>query len=271
MKELNLSLHGGSYRCDLDRVAQVQTPATQGKWVPIPHIAVHQAVEKAITNAGLRIVTQIHALAANDQRYFGMYQLVNGKENSEMSLVLGTRNSSDKSFVAGIAAGEGVFACDNLAFWAEVVLGRKHTTFINRDLPGMCNRAVGMLAEKWTSLEERVTAYKAHEMSDTQAHDFLIRGLDAGAIVNSQIPNVLREWRTPSIPEFAQAGKTAWRLFNAFTENYKPAEGRHGVENPAVLMKRSQVLHGLMDTECGILIKDKPVIDIEPAQNAEAN
>lgn len=266
MKSLNLSLHGGSYRCELDRVATVATPQPEKRWMPIPHIAVHQCVEKAIAAAGLRIVTQIHALAANDQRYFGMYQVVNGKENAEMGLVLGTRNSHDKSFVAGIAAGEGVFACDNLAFWAEVVLGRMHTTFINRDLPIICNRAVGMLAEKWTDLEQRVVAYKAHEMSDAQAHDFVIRGLDAGALVNAQIPNVLREWRTPSIPEFGTAGKCAWRLFNAFTENYKPAEGRHGVENPAILMRRSQVLHGLMDVECGILAKDK-VIDIKAVVN----
>lgn len=270
MKELNLSLHGGSYRCDLDRVAQVSTPAPVKRWCPIPHIAVHNAVEKAIAASGLRIVTQIHALAANDQRYFGMYQVVNGKENNEMGLVLGTRNSHDKSFVAGIAAGEGVFACDNLAFWAEVVLGRMHTTNIGRDLPGMCNKAVGMLAERWTSLEERVAAYKQHEMSDAQAHDFVIRGLDAGALVNAQIPHVLKEWRTPSIPEFSAAGRTAWRLFNAFTEVYKPIEGRHGVENPAILMRRSQVLHGLMDTECGILLKDKTVT-VEPAQNVEGN
>jgi hypothetical protein len=256
MKELNLSLHGSSYRCELDRVAQVPTPMSEKSWVPIPHISVHQAVEKAIAAAGLRIVTQVHALAANDQHYFGMYQVVNGKENAEMGLVLGTRNSHDKKFVAGIAAGEGVFACDNLAFWAEVVLGRKHTTFINRDLPVICNRAVGMLAEKWTDMENRVAVYKQHELNDVQVNDFLIRSVDAGAINYSNIPDVLKEWRTPSIPEFSAAGRCAWRLFNAYTKGYKR------VENPAILIKRSQVLHGLMDTECGILLKDK-VIDVE--------
>ncbi len=107
-------------------------------------------------------------------------------------------------------------------------------------------------------MEQRVVAYKQHELNDAQVNDFVIRSADAGAINFSNIPDVLKEWRTPSIPEFSAAGRCAWRLFNAFTEGYKR------VENPALLVKRSQVLHGLMDTECGILIKDK-VIDVEAA------
>lgn len=40
-------------------------------------------------------------------------------------------------------------------------------------------------------------------------------------IGTNQIPTVLKEWRTPRHPEFADDGKTAWRLFNAFTEAFK--------------------------------------------------
>ena len=36
----------------------------------------------------------------------------------------------------------------------------------------------------------------------------------------TRLPAVLREWREPRHPEFRE-GRTAWRLFNAFTEALK--------------------------------------------------
>lgn len=261
MKELNLCLHTGGHRAELDAIELVPTPEPVGKWHPIPHIEMHRCVERAVAAINLRIISQVHGLARNGNHYFGLYQVANGHENNEMGLVLGTRNSHDKQFVAGVAAGDGVFACDNLAFWADIVLGRVHTTYIMRDLPGIVNKAVGMLADKWTSVEQRVVVYKQHTLTDERAHDFIVRATDAGALPWTSGRDVIKEWRTPSHPEFAADGKTAWRLRNAFTEAFK------GIENPLVLTRRSQVLNGLLDAECGLLAKDK-VIDIEPvAQN----
>lgn len=257
MKELNLTLHCGGYRTTLEDVEKVATPAPVNRWHPIPHINLHRCIEKAVAALDLHIVSQIHALARGGNHYFGMYQLVNGHENADMSLVLGTRNSHDKTFVAGLAAGDGVFACDNLAFWADVVLGRVHTTYIERDLPMICNKAVGLLAEKWTDAEQRVATYKGHLLSNEQVHDFVIRSVDAGALTTTGIPTVLKEWRTPSHPEFAVDGASAWRLRNAFTESYK------AVENPVILTRRSQILNGMLDTACGLIRKDKPVIEID--------
>jgi hypothetical protein len=261
MKELNLTLHCGGYRTDLATVEQVPTPKPERRWYPIPHIDVHRCIERAVASQNLRIVSQIHALARNGNHYFGMYQVVNGHENNEMGFVIGSRNSHDKQFVAGLAAGDGVFACDNLAFWADVVLGRMHTTNILRDLPLLCNRAVGILAEKWTDMEQRVTAYKSHTLKDEQVHDFVIRAVDAGAITTTAIPDVLKEWRTPSHEEFAADGASAWRLRNAFTESYK------AIANPIIMTRRSQILNGLLDTTCGLVRKDKPVIEVDASTN----
>ena len=190
---------------------KVFTPAPVGRWHPIAHIDLHHCIERAVAALNLRIVAQVHALARKGNHYFGMYQVVNGHDNNEMGLVLGTRNSHDKMFVAGLAAGDGVFCCDNLSFWSEVVLSRVHTTNIVRDLPLICNKAVGMLADKWTDMESRIIAYKAHALSDEQAHDFIIRAVDAGALTTTGIPTVLKEWRMPSYAEFSADGRNAWR------------------------------------------------------------
>ncbi len=82
-------------------------------------------------------------------------------------------------------------------------------------------------------------------MPDVQAHDLVVRAVDARVVPMRQILDVLAEWRHPRHREFAEAGKTAWRLFNAFTEVIK---GR-ALE---LLPRRTQTLHGLMDIACGL-------------------
>jgi hypothetical protein len=63
----------------------------------------------------------------------------------------------------------------------------------------------------------------------------------------SRVPLVVKEWRTPRHPEFRAAGKTAWRLMNAFSEAWKGASLDR-------LPRRSQCLHGLLDLACGLTV-----------------
>jgi hypothetical protein len=125
-----------------------------------------------------------------------------------------------------------------------------------------------MLQEKWMDMNTRFATYKAKEITDVQVHDMVIRGLDLGACTAQQIPHIVKEWRNPRHPEFATCGKTAWRLFNAFTEVGKES----GV---FVLPKRTQSLHALMDAECGIVGRAERItadaidteVEIQPATN----
>ena len=57
------------------------------------------------------------------------------------------------------------------------------------------------------------------------------------------IPAIVKEWREPRYPE-AFSDRTAWSLFNAFTETLKG--------NLTELPKRTQALHSLFDTTVGL-------------------
>jgi hypothetical protein len=140
-------------------------------------------------------------------------------------------------------AGTKVFCCDNLAFSGEVQIARKHTRFALRDLRHLTARAVGELGSKLESLDQRILCYSDTWISDQRAHDIVIRALDAGAITTTQVPEVLREWREPSHPEFQP--RTAWSLFNAVTEVHKGA-------NPHTVCRRGEALYGLFDAETGV-------------------
>ena len=80
-------------------------------------------------------------------------------------------------------------------------------------------------------------------ISDTDAHDLIIRAIDVGVCSNRLIPPVLHEWREPRHDAFE--GRNVWSLFNAFTESLKDG-------NLAELPKRTEALHGLLDTHVGL-------------------
>jgi hypothetical protein len=138
-----------------------------------------------------------------------------------------------------------------------VRLARKHTAFIERDLPGMVAKAVGRLTEQRDRLERRFVAYKGHEFGDKEAHDLLIRALDARALPVTRIPAALAEWRSPRHPEFCQGGRTGWRLLNAVTEALK---GGGLLDLP----RRTQALHGLLDLACGLMLPAVIPLPAEP-------
>jgi hypothetical protein len=213
--------------------------------VPVPHNRLLDTTQQALEHSGLRVVSEAHGLARDGRRYFGLLQVVNGHEDRDYGLVIGLRNSHDQSFPAGLVVGANVFVCDNLSFSGEVRLARKHTSRIERDLPQLIERAVGRLGDLRRTQEDRFAAYRQRELTDGAAHDLIIQALDARVLPLLRVPEVIQEWREPRHPEFSQ-GRTAWRLFNAFTETLKGNLGE--------LPRRTQALHGLLDSACGLAV-----------------
>jgi hypothetical protein len=191
----------------------------------------------------MSVVSEMHGLSMHGDRYFGMLQVTNGSNPDDYGLVIGIRNSHDKSFPASLALGAGVFVCDNLSFSGEVKLARKHTRHILRDLPGLVHRGVGMLGEYRRHQDTRIECYKDSPMSDGKAHDVIINALDARVIGAAAIPHILNEWRNPRHEEFQ--ARNAWSLFNAFTEFGKGSAVR--------CLTQTQRLHGVMDSVCGLI------------------
>lgn len=243
----NLMLHCGARHVARDAVTKAATPVPSATWVPVPHHRLLEEVESTLAGSGLSVINQAHALWQDGLRYFGLLEVANGQSHHDYSLVVGLRNSHDKSFPAAIALGSVVFVCDNLAFAGEVTIARRHTRFIERDLPRVVHTAVGQLTGLRADQDRRIARYQETELAEAAVHDLVIRAIDAQVVPVTQVPAVLAEWRQPRHREFAAEGRTAWRLFNAFSETWK---GR----NLAALPRRSQALHGLLDAACGLAV-----------------
>lgn len=240
----NLVLHCGAQAVSLEQIVETRTPEPTATWQPIPHHQLIQTVRGTLSSTGLSVGAQAHSLTHDGMRYFGLMAVHRaGETGSDYCWVLGLRNSHDKRFPAGIVAGASVFVCDNLSFSGEVKFARKHTRFINRDLPQVVERAVGRLMDRWHHQDTRLASYKGAELEDRTAHDLIIRATDVGVCPNQLIPRVVREWREPRHEAFRL--RTVWSLFNSFTEVLKDG-------SLVDLPKRTEALHGLLDVHVGL-------------------
>lgn len=237
------------------------TPEPTETWTPIPHTELIELVLGQLGSFGLQVVQEQHGLWVDGNRYFGLFDLRNGDNPTDYGLTIGLRNAHDRSFSAGLAVGGRVFVCDNLSFSGEITIARKHTSRIRQDLPNITARAVGRLTDLRDVQDRRIAAYKDLAIEDGRALELITRlSVDAHALPTRLIPDVVKEWRTPRHTEFAP--RTAWSLFNAFTETYKATSFLE-------LPRRTQALHGLLDVAAGLATNDKASDVKGDAEDAE--
>ncbi len=244
----DLMLHAGGKFVEREELMEVKTPEPMGIWRPIPHETLFDLIEKTVIDNGLKIAQTQMGLAKEGKRFFALLRMQE-MVKADYALTIGIRNSHDKSFPAGLVVGSNVFVCDNLCFSGEIAIARKHTLHIMDDLPGLVVGAVGKISIAQKVQDIRIASYRQYYIDDYDAHDIVIRATDYGVIPNQAIPQVLSEWRNPTYADFKE--RTAWSLFNAFTQVAK----RFPV---ADLARRTVKLHGMFDQFT------KPEIDITP-------
>ena len=248
-----------SHKVSFEQLATLPTPAPTPTHTPFPHATLVQDARVAIDAAGFEIVDEQHATARDGLRYFDGFAL-RGPDiaSTERELVLGLRNSHDKSFAAAVCIGTSMLVCENLCFSSTVRLDRKHTSGITRDLPAVFGCAMGRLIPAWTEHGDRLARYKHTELTEQQASHLVVRLADTGALGIRDILPTLREFRAPRHPEFE--GSTLFNLYNAVTESLKGSD-------LAKLPSRTQTIQTQFDGFAGGA--ETALLALEPAPLAE--
>ena len=252
-KSVNLNICGGNRTLvDFEDVVGVPTPpkeyrkkenANGERAVSYQPIAHHDVVERTkgfLDSNGFTIQDEVHSLARDRKHYFGLFSVDHpNRVSTDRGCVVGIRNSHDKTFPAGLCAGDAPFVCDNLIFTNTIKLARRHTRNILNDLDFTINRALGKLFGFWHGQDSRIEAYKNLEINNAKANDIIIRACKAGALPKSKIIDVVDQWESSDHPEFWDRNVNS--LYNAFTEVYKG--------NLVALPNRSDALHSVLDGE----------------------
>lgn len=207
-----INLHSGGELVPFEALMQVVTPAATATHVPIPHHHLVQLVRSTLGMYGHEVVEEVHALDKDGLRYFGLLTLKS--PYSDYSDTVGLRNSADKSFPIGVGFGSRVFICSNLAFCADVVIKRRHTTNAKRELPGMIMEIFEPLALKREAQAKQIGVYKQTALTERDADHAIMTMFRQELIGVQRIADVEQFYRTPP---YDWGEPSAWRLFNAAT------------------------------------------------------
>lgn len=209
---MTLMLHSGANAVSYDELRAVTTPEATASHVPVPH---HEIVELMRFTLGFHqheIAEEHHAVTPDGARYFGIMCL--RSPHGDYTDMLGLRNSHDKSLPIGIAFGSRVFVCDNLAFAADHVIRRKHTTRAKRELPALLSDIIVPLKEQRQAQDMRLLAYKGAMLDDQQVDHAIMQMYRKEVIGVQAIGHVLKAFDDPP---HDWGDKSCWRLFNAAT------------------------------------------------------
>jgi hypothetical protein len=178
---------------------------------------------------GLEIVREEYALAQEGQQMFGVLTCRNGAPTADYALAIGIRSSLNRSIAVGVAAsGVKVTVCDNLAFFGEVTAHRKHTVHVFRDLPDLIYRMLSRVSSMRSRIDGEIATMKVRELLSAHAHHLMVEAIKGNVVPASRLPKVIDAWEEPKHEEFVP--RTAWSLFNAFTEVQKGAGPRAQME-----------------------------------------
>jgi hypothetical protein len=223
-----LILHRGGWTASKADLAAVPVPEETESYFPVPYPRFIEEVELHIPRFGLRIEQEEFALAREGKQMFGVLTCTNGHGNGDYGLAIGLRNSLDRSLAVGLCLGHRTFVCDNLAFSGEIEMHRKHTVNVFRDLPDLIYRMLSQVSTMRERMEAEILAMKEKALSEMEAHHLMVEVIGKHVVPASQLPKILNRWRYPVHEEFHS--RTAWSLFNVFTEMVKSRSPRAQVE-----------------------------------------
>jgi hypothetical protein len=216
---MSLIVHRGGWSATKGDLAAVPVPEATESYHPVPYGRFVEEVEMHIPRFGLRVQSAQFALAREGRQMFGVLTCVNGKPTDGYALAIGLRNSTDRSLSVGMTAGARVTCCDNLAFSGEVTMQRKHTANVFRDLPDLIYRMLSQVSSMRSRIESDIAAMKVRELPPAHAHHLMVEAVRRNIVPVSRLPKVIEAWDEPRHEQFRP--RTAWSLFNAFTEVQK--------------------------------------------------
>ncbi len=217
-------------------------PEATESYHPVPYDRFIEEVELHVPRFGLTVRSSQFALAREGGQMFGVLTCSNGTPDRDYALAIGVRNSYDRSLSVGLTLGSRVFCCDNLAFSGEVTMHRKHTVNVFRDLPDLIYRMLSQVATMRHRTDGEIAAMKACELTQRDAHHLMIHAVMEGVLSASRLPLVIQGWELPRHEAFKL--RTAWSLFNAFTEVLKASPPRAQME---ASLRLSAVFRGLLN------------------------
>jgi hypothetical protein len=226
--------HVGGKFVSFDELGTIPIPTPTKTFHPIAHDSLAGLIKKFGNDLlkGFRFDSESYVVARDGAQFFGLLTYRNGSD--DVGLSIGMRNCHDKSFSAALGCGNKLFVCDNLAFNGEIIIMRKHTLNIWKDIENLAINAIYKAPDTFNGFLADMEKLKQIEYTTDQAYEKIGWLYGHEILSTRQLPIVKENWENTPYPEFAP--RTAWSFYNSCTEALKTCA-------PAVIMEKHRWLH----------------------------
>jgi hypothetical protein len=145
---------------DVDKLGELLTHTV------LPHSQFVAQTLEALAYRRIEVVKDEYGVSRDGMRMFGAMTLSLGEDADRpdrVNLVLGLRNSHDKTFSLGMVAGFRVFVCDNLSFQGDFfALARKHSKKLMDGFVDSVAIGVDRVQRHFLPMQQRVDVWRNH-------------------------------------------------------------------------------------------------------------
>lgn len=246
----------------MEQAFAIKVPEKTRTYSPVGNEDLWKMLQQTAQERGLELGMPNMGVAHKGQRLFGSVEITNQDHlEDEVRLMLGFRNSYDRTMSVGICFGSRVFVCENMCFTGytsdnEEAVGQvhhRHQMDVMDGLQERLNDAMDKFEVFKSYQNDFYNRLKEHKLSDAMAHDLIINSVRAGAITAKDCFPIAEDWKFQAEgptnqaeqdryhPEFAP--RNAWSLFNCYTEKAKSFQKRNPLEANLRSIKMSKFFH----------------------------
>lgn len=217
-----------------NRAMSAPIPARTETYSPISHRFFLDSIANEINNdGGLEVTGQRIYTNLSGQKLVGYTSVKHRGMESDpefgLEMLVGYKNSYDKSMAAALAAGLNVMVCGNGVVSGDMLsFTRKHTGTIQEELTQKIKEAVIAMKEGFGNLVLEIDIMKDYQLTTKQKAELMgVMYFEENMVTPNQL-SVIKKEMTDS-EHFK--GESLWDLYNNVTESFKSSHPLNHIED----------------------------------------
>ncbi|KKM23614.1 hypothetical protein LCGC14_1613430 [marine sediment metagenome] len=216
------------------RAMNALVPARTETYSPIPHSFFLDTVSVEINNSrGLEVTGQRIYTNMNGHKLVGFTSVKHKGMESDpdfgLEMMIGYKNSYDKSMSAALVAGVSVMICSNGLIGGDMVtFTRKHTGTIQAELREKVKEAITAMRDGFSKLVLEVDIMRDYQLTPKQKAELMgVMYFEENMVTPNQLSIIKNEMKES--PYFK--GDSLWDLYNNVTESFKTSHPLSHIED----------------------------------------
>jgi hypothetical protein len=261
-----MKLDSLNYSDSLNRALRATVPLQTDTYSPVPHNEVLVLLRGMLLDNRFNIVNTRTFTNGNGNKLVGYYDIEDmdffSAEELGIRMMIGFKNSYDKSMSFGLAAGGSVMVCENGVVSGDLLsFRRKHTGTILEEVRNKMQEAISSIRTNFQSLLLDIDIMKNYTISNKEKAELL------GVMYfehNMFTPNQLSKIKTQMETSEHFRGDTVWDLYNNVTEALKHS-------HPITHLEDHIELHKFMGEYTGYLPELESAVPVEETVSDETS